>query len=131
MGQQQLLLIVLGVIIVGVAIWVGVAMFSAYSVSSNKQAIILDLQSLEQDIIAYSRKPRVMGGGGGNMTGYAISSSGPWGASNGDAGYSIVQQPREILLRGDSKVVNGAFVLFIIDNTGKVLFGPLSNGFAR
>jgi hypothetical protein len=36
MGQQQLLLLILGVIIVGIAIAVGVTMFSAQSTEANK-----------------------------------------------------------------------------------------------
>ncbi|NIS38712.1 hypothetical protein GWN26_11755, partial [Candidatus Saccharibacteria bacterium] len=43
MGQQQLLLIVLSVIIVGVAIAVGVNMFQSSAVDANRQAMITDL----------------------------------------------------------------------------------------
>ena len=46
MGQQQLLLIILGVIIVGIAIAVGIAMFSSGSVQANKDAIINDMNNL-------------------------------------------------------------------------------------
>ena len=46
MGQQQLLLIVLGVIIVGIAVVVGISVFTASSSSSNQDAVISDLQNI-------------------------------------------------------------------------------------
>ena len=46
MGQQQLLLIVLGVIIVGIAIAVGITMFKTNAQSSNRDQVINDLQNL-------------------------------------------------------------------------------------
>jgi hypothetical protein len=39
MGQQQLLLIILGVIIVGIAIAVGLQLFQAGSVGANSDAV--------------------------------------------------------------------------------------------
>ena len=46
MGQQQLLLIILGVIIVGIAIAVGISMFSSGSVQANRDGIVNDLNNL-------------------------------------------------------------------------------------
>ena len=39
MGQQQLLLIVLGVIVVGIAVVVGTKLFNANAVSSNRDGV--------------------------------------------------------------------------------------------
>ncbi len=39
MATQQILLIVLTVIIVGIAIAVGIAMFKAHAINSNRQAV--------------------------------------------------------------------------------------------
>jgi hypothetical protein len=49
MGQQQIMLVVLGVIIVGIGIAVGIAEFGSESVSSNKDAIINDLNNLSMN----------------------------------------------------------------------------------
>ena len=46
MGQQQLLLIVLSVIIVGIAVVVGIQMFGASAASSNLEAVTSDLLHL-------------------------------------------------------------------------------------
>jgi hypothetical protein len=43
MGQQQLLLIVLGVIIVGIAVVVGINLFTANAISSNRDGVVSDL----------------------------------------------------------------------------------------
>ena len=63
MGQQQLLLIVLGVIIVGIAVVVGINVFTASSVNSNRDAVIADLTTLASMAQQYYRKPIAMGGG--------------------------------------------------------------------
>ena len=72
MGQQQLLLIILGVIIVGIAIAVGLSMFSSQSISSNKDAIINDLNNLFANAYQFRIRPSSMGGGNGSYKGYII-----------------------------------------------------------
>lgn len=67
MGQQQLLLIVLGVIIVGIAVVVGINMFSASSASANQDAIISDLTNLASMAQQHYRKPAALGGGGNSF----------------------------------------------------------------
>jgi len=71
-GQQQLLLIILGVIIVGIAIAVGLSLFSAQSVQSNRDAIINDLNNLASHAYQYRIRPTSMGGGQGDYTNFNI-----------------------------------------------------------
>jgi hypothetical protein len=78
MGQQQLLLIVLGVIVVGIAIVVGINLFNANAESSNKDAITADCTNLGVMAQQYYKKPVSMGGGGNAFD-----------ASNGGTGWSI------------------------------------------
>ncbi len=75
MGQQQLLLIVLGVIIVGIAVVVGINVFTASSANSNRDAVISDLTTLAAMSQQYYRKPTAMGGGGNKFTGWSVPSS--------------------------------------------------------
>lgn len=72
MGQQQLLLIILGVIIVGIAIAVGLSLFSAQSIQSNRDAIINDLNNLAAQAYQFRIRPQSMGGGQGDYTTFAI-----------------------------------------------------------
>ncbi len=75
MGQQQLLLIVLGVIIVGIAVVVGINVFTASSVQANRDAVISDCTTLGSMAQQYYRKPVALGGGGNafNTSGGAAS----------------------------------------------------------
>ena len=75
MGQQQLLLIVLGVIIVGIAVVVGINVFSASAASANRDAITTDLTNLASMAQQYYRKPLALGGGGNLFTNWVIPTS--------------------------------------------------------
>jgi hypothetical protein len=71
MGTQQILLIVLAVIIVGVAIAVGVTMFNNQAYNSNKQSVSSELTNYATVLLQYWKTPASMGGAGtvvGNVT---------------------------------------------------------------
>jgi hypothetical protein len=72
MGQQQLLLIVLGVIIVGIAIVVGINLFQSSAIDANRNAIIKDLTTLAMKAQEYYKKPASLGGGGNSFVGFTI-----------------------------------------------------------
>lgn len=74
MGQQQIMMIILGVIIVGIAIAIGIAQFGSESASSNKDALINDLNNLGVNAYQFKMLPSSMGGGSGTYTQYAIPS---------------------------------------------------------
>jgi len=75
MGQQQLLLIVLGVIIVGIAIVVGINLFNANAEESTKDGVVSDCTNLGAMAQQYYKKPTSMGGGGNAFTGWVIPPS--------------------------------------------------------
>ncbi len=64
MGQQQLLLIVLGVIVVGIAVVVGINLFNASSIEANRDGVVSDLNNLGAMAVQFYKKPVSMGGGG-------------------------------------------------------------------
>ena len=67
MGQQQLLLIILGVIVVGIAVAVGITMFNDSATSANRDAVTNDLINLASRAQQYYRRPTALGGGGGSF----------------------------------------------------------------
>jgi Tfp pilus assembly protein PilE len=67
MGQQQLLLIILGVIVVGIAVAVGITMFNDSAVSANRDAVTNDLVNLASRAQQFYRRPIALGGGGGSF----------------------------------------------------------------
>ena len=72
MGQQQLLLIVPGVIIVGIAIVVGINLFNANSVSGNRSYVVSDLNNLAAMAHEYYDGRSSLGGGGSSYANYTI-----------------------------------------------------------
>ncbi len=98
MGQQQLLLIILGVIIVGIAVAVGITMFQDSSGSSNRDAVASDLMNLASRAQQYYRKPSSMGGGGNTFNGLTLAaltakpanSNGVYSLSTGGSATSVV-----------------------------------------
>lgn len=76
MGQQQLLLIILGVMIVGVAIAVGITMFRDNAVSTNRDAIANDLMHLAAKAKHFYKRPTSMGGGGHSFVGLTADAAG-------------------------------------------------------
>lgn len=87
MGSQQLLLILLGLILVGLAIAVGLSLSSSHTADSNRDAIIADLVDLSADALRYRQTPAARAGGAGLYTGYQIPAS---LRSNENGSYSLV-----------------------------------------
>jgi len=100
MGQQQLLLIVLGIIIVGVAVVVGIALFSANSTSSNRDAVVSDLTNLASSAQLFFRKPIPLGGGGISFTNWTIP---PQLASTANGTYTATVTSTSVTLVGTGK----------------------------
>ena len=75
MGQQQLLLIVLGVIIVGIAVVVGINLFNANAEESTKDTLVSEGTNLGAMAQQYFKKPVALGGGGNSFAGFGDCSS--------------------------------------------------------
>ncbi|HSW53781.1 MAG TPA: hypothetical protein VLH59_01710 [Ignavibacteriaceae bacterium] len=72
MGQQQLLLIVLGVIIVGVAVLLSLGLFKANAVEQKRDLMISESANIAIHAITYYKKPREYSGGGNSFFGWEI-----------------------------------------------------------
>lgn len=86
MGQQQLLLIILGVIIIGIAVAVGINMFASNAVDANRDAVTGDLTQLAAKAQQFYKKPTTMGGGGNDFNGFTL---GTLDATNGNGAYAV------------------------------------------
>jgi hypothetical protein len=93
MGQQQLLLIILGVIVVGIAVAVGITMFTDNAVNANRDAVTNDLVNLAARAQQFFRRPTALGGGGNSFVGLTADAAGLTKltnrASNANGTYSI------------------------------------------
>ena len=72
MGQQQLLLLVLSAIIVGVSIMIGINMFTSSAVQANQDAVVQDCMMIAARAQEWWRKPTAMGGGNRTFTGVSL-----------------------------------------------------------
>ena len=72
MGQQQVMLIVLGVIIAAIAVIVGIQIFSTTAEEDNIDQTSLELLRLVDQAQEYYAKPKQMGGGARAFTGFSI-----------------------------------------------------------
>ena len=76
MGQQQLLLLVLGIVIVGLAVVVGIQAFGENQKKANADAITNDVIRIASDAQAWALKPTAFGGGNGAFTGVTLEKLG-------------------------------------------------------
>ncbi|MDP4115145.1 MAG: hypothetical protein Q8903_03375 [Bacteroidota bacterium] len=113
MGQQQLLLIVLGVIVVGIAIVVGINLFNSNAVESNKNAVVADLNNLAAKAMQYYKTPTAMGGGQSSFAGYAMP-TGMGQTANGAYTISTAGTATSIVFTGTGteKGANGSAITF-------------------
>jgi hypothetical protein len=118
MGQQQLLLIILGIIVVAVAIVVGISQFGAHSAGSNKDAITQDLTAIAADAYEYKIRPLSLGGGRPSYAGYSIPSK---FLNNDNAGYAISGTPTatQIVFTGSSTMNTSWVATLTADDSGK------------
>ena len=72
MGQQQLLLIVLGMIIVGIAVVFSITLFRQKAIDSKRDLLINECGNLAMDAMKYYKKPTDLGGGGNTFVGWSI-----------------------------------------------------------
>jgi len=106
MGQQQLLLIVLGVIIVGIAILVGIMLFQQSSVDEKRDLVINEILHISQIAQQFYLKPTSLAGGGNSFTGWQIPAQFIHGA-NGD--FTAVVTATQVEITGiGNEVVSGS-----------------------
>ena len=72
MGQQQLLLVILVTIIVGIATVVALNVFGTQAEQANEDAVRQDMMSGAATAQGYYMRPTSMGGGGGDFEGIGL-----------------------------------------------------------
>jgi len=109
MGQQQLLLIVLGVIVVGIAVVAGINLFGASHDEAVKDELVSQCMAIGANAQQFFIKPASMGGGdntfntgGTGNAGYIIpvnmrtTSNGGYAGVSVAASYTITATPKAI-----------------------------------
>lgn len=76
MGQQQLLLVILVTILVGIATVVAINVFGTQAQEANRDAVRQDILGAAAQAQGYFQRPGMMGGGGNSFDGIGISNLG-------------------------------------------------------
>ncbi len=92
MGQQQVLLILVGTIVVCIMVVVGISLFVDSASESNRQEIYGDLLHYGTLAQGYYKKPRTHGGGQGSYAGIRLTDLTSKG-QNANAMYSMSPDP--------------------------------------
>ena len=66
MGNQQIMLLVLSVIIVSISVVGAVGLFQLHTAKANRSAIIQDIHEISLKAVTYLKSPTSLGGGDGN-----------------------------------------------------------------
>jgi Tfp pilus assembly protein PilE len=72
LGQQQLLLLVLGLIVVGISIVIAISLYDTYMINSSRDNLIAESVNLASLAQRYYQRLNALGGGEGRFTGWAI-----------------------------------------------------------
>lgn len=72
MGQQQLLIVILVTIIVGIVSLLAVTTFDSAAKAANRDAVVNDLTTLASSAQDYYLRPGLLAGGGRSFSGFVI-----------------------------------------------------------
>ena len=105
MGHQQLFLLILVIILVGIAVVIGLESFHSKAVQSNGDTVIIDLNYLASDAQAYCRRTLTYGGSDQSFMGYDVPEQ---LKANDNGDYSIIStQIQMISIQGIGKEKGG------------------------
>ena len=106
MGQQQLLLIVLAIIVVGISIAVSIQLFRTNAIEQKRDLLIEETTSLGYMAIQYFKKPAELGGGSKSFLGWSIPSQ-MVVTANGNFMTSTIAADQVIINGTGTEVVTG------------------------
>lgn len=131
MGQQQLLLVILVTIIVGIATVVAINTFGAAADSANLDAVRQDVASIAAAAQGFYMKPTMLGGGGRSFS--ALTFENMAFSANGISGDGLTAQNengRYVITQGDQSFTvtahpasDDAYVPGAVDDAGVLTGG--------
>lgn len=103
MGQQQILLVILVTIIIGVATVVAIDTMQESRTQANKSAIRQDILMILNDARVYYEKPQALGGGGNSFDTISKEQILAVDKTNENAKYSISGSGETVTVEGKSQ----------------------------
>lgn len=106
MGQQQLLLIVLGLVLIAIAVAIGISLFRAHAISSKRDILINETVDMAAQAISYYKRTREFGGGGKSFIGWQIPSQ-VQNTINGSYVINAINKDEVVIIATGTEVVTG------------------------
>jgi hypothetical protein len=106
LGQQQLLLILLGLVVIAIAIALGISLFRAHAISSKRDILTNETISMAAHAISYYKRTREFGGGGKSFIGWEI----PYqlqNTVNGSYVINAINNDQVVIIATGTEVVTG------------------------
>lgn len=107
MGQQQLLLIVLGLVLIAIAVAIGISLFRAHAISSKRDILINETVDMAAQAISYYKRTREFGGGGKSFIGWQIPSQ-VQNTINGSYVINAINKDEVVIIATGTEVVTGS-----------------------
>jgi len=107
MGQQNLLIVVVGIMIVAIAVTVGISLFRGNSVEAARNNLIVDLGFYAQKAREFYWKPRTQGGGDRSFTGVRLDNL-AYATQNENGRYYVENSTQdEVIIVGVGMIMSG------------------------
>ena len=106
MGQQQILLIVLGLVVIAIAVAVGMSLFRAHAISSKRDILTNETIDMAAQAISYYKRTREFGGGGKSFIGWEIPAQ-VQNTVNGSYVISEISNNEVVIIATGTEVVTG------------------------
>jgi len=107
LGQQQLLLIVLGLILIAIAVAVGMSLFRSHAINSKRDILINETIDMSAQAIGYYKRTREFGGGGKSFIGWQIPID-LQNTINGSYVISGINKDEVVIIATGTEVVTGS-----------------------
>lgn len=108
MGSQQLLLVVLSMVVIGIALTIAITLFQSNAIESNRSAMTDDLLYFATRARDYYWRPKSLGGGDKSFAGLTSLKMLSGMIENDNGSYSITPVPPakdELIIVGIGKVI--------------------------
>ena len=106
MGQQQILLIILGIVVIAIAVAVGISLFRAHAISSKRDILVNETIDMAAQAIGYYKRTREFGGGGKSFIGWQIPPQ-LQNTINGSYVINAINKDEVVIIATGTEVVTG------------------------
>lgn len=105
MASQQMLLIILGILVIGIAFVIGISMFNEGATQNNRDAVMIEMIQMATRAQGYYRTPKNQGGGGNSFAGLKSIRQLTLKDDGINASYSLARTTQGLAIVGIGKTV--------------------------